>query len=93
MLSLKTTAAGGRENMIKNGYRPDIKLKGQLIGVVFDELKTDLLPGQSGMASMIFSTSAGKKMNVEKGLIFDIHEGKRIIGCGIISEISKEENE
>lgn len=89
MLSLKTTAAGGREGVIKNGYRPDIKIKGQLWGVVFDELKTDLEPGKSGMASMIFSTSKGNTVNVEKGMTFDIHEGKKVIGCGIVAELPK----
>lgn len=93
MLSLKTTAAGGREKFVKNGYRPDINIKGQLVGVVFDDLKTDLEPGKSAMASMIFSTSKGNSMNIEKGLIFDIHEGKKIIGCGIISELAEEKKE
>lgn len=94
LISLKTTKAGGRENKVVKSYRPSLIIKREKtivrIDCVFEECES-IEPGKSGIATINISNEkllSTRKINeIAKGLTFDVAEGNKIIGIGIIMEM------
>jgi translation elongation factor EF-Tu-like GTPase len=94
LISLKPTKAGGRQGGIVKTYRPSLIIK-----TVKDEGRSDCVfeecekiePGNSGIATinvlhprLLFPK---KGETIEKDMTFDVAEGPKIIGIGIVMEI------
>ena len=90
-LHLLTHSEGGRRTAIKKEYKPIFMLDSRKeicrIDDIDDRMKEMLLPGESGYVkiSIAYPGRFGEEMC--EGSRFEIHEGKRMIGCGIIEKI------
>lgn len=85
LLYLKPTNAGGRTNLISNGYRPSFKMGPKNSDCIID-LNKNLLPGEKILTTLTI-THPNLLPYLVKEMTFDIAEGTKVIGSGIIQEV------
>ena len=85
LLYLKPTKAGGRTNPILNGYRPSFKMGFKNSDCVIDLSKV-LHPGEKTLTTLTI-THSNLLPYLVKEMTFDIAEGTKVIGSGIIQEV------
>jgi hypothetical protein len=88
-ISLVPTAAGGRSDALRSGYRSLIRFDGSSVDFGFElELPSDgssarLGPGESGRARLSF-WAIDELPPLHAGLAFEVREGARVIGHGVV---------
>ncbi|MEO6301865.1 MAG: hypothetical protein ABIP51_01715 [Bacteroidia bacterium] len=89
LVSLKTEKAGGRKHNVTKTYRPSFVVNNKNSDCVFEDCNS-IEPGKSGLVTILILSPKlliSRDFSIEKDLMFDIAEGKKIIGCGVIMEI------
>ena len=89
LVSLKTERSGGRKDKVLKSYRPSFIVNNKKSDCTFEECDS-IEPGKSGMVTILIlypKLLMSRDFSLEKDLMFDIAEGNKIVGCGIITEI------
>jgi translation elongation factor EF-Tu-like GTPase len=85
IVSMKPTNAGGRKGIIKPGYRPTLSIESKISEVSFVETEA-INPGEKGKV-LIKILQPKFLPSLEKGMMFEVMEGDKIVGAGIISNV------
>ena len=88
-LHLLPAAAGGRQTAIKmDVYRPQFYLGSSSASCRLDAMEREaMLPGEAGEVEMTLVHPERFGMDLRSGNKFEIREGARVVGWGIIEDV------
>jgi translation elongation factor EF-Tu-like GTPase len=85
LVSMKPTNVGGRTGIVKPGYRPTLVIESKNSEVSFIETE-QISPG--GKGKVLIKILQPRSLPVlAKDMIFEIMEGNKIVGAGIIMNV------
>ena len=89
-LHLLPTAAGGRQTAIrKDVYRPQFHLGSSSASCRLDAMEREaMLPGENGEVELTVAHPERFGMDLHSGGRFEIREGSKVVGWGIIEDVT-----
>lgn len=94
IIHLLPTELGGRHTAVKNHYRPNFNFNTDQYFCGEIRFKNNvewIAPGQSVEATVVMLPARYIPRNIEANYAFQITEGKRIVGTGIVREVMERE--
>lgn len=87
-LRLRATSEGGRSNPAFTGYRPQFYYDGRDWDAEHEYIDVDeVAPGETARAYLRFGCPAHHDGRVTVGMKFELREGARVIGEGVVVRI------